>query len=536
MTEDPALLRRVDATLRRCVQGAAPQALAELAQLTAELPEPSRLRAAVEFGWAMAHHLLGHTADALRAATRLLAVADKLGEPGWPALGYAVQAVVKGKSGARADPFDDLVEAEARLAATVDSGLLSAAHTWLGMAYYEVRLYELAVPHFERAAELNLDQFGAPWPPELGQLNLAEVHLRWADELELSGTESWSEQVSELRAAGAAAARRAVALSGPVSDQIFTVGVRLTLATSLCRTSPAEAVELIELALARMTARQFRDDRSGAYAHLAIAYRALGLTDKANEAARAAVAGLHETSDPPTAVLVRRVALELAAEAGSPMAAEGLQLARMIARSLWAQRSRDLQWVRDALAAREMSAQHQAALRDARSDPLTGVANRRAFDERVEQAGDAGEAVVLVMVDLDDFKRVNDSLGHVVGDRLLCDLAGTVTAALRDGDLVARLGGDEFVVVCPDPREQGPAQLLHRLRQALDGPWSTSVPGLDWSAGVSLGAAATCEGLSPDALLAVADARLYDDKARRRAGAPARLPAQRRRESLSRLG
>src|SRR3954469_11460105 len=95
-----------------------------------------------------------------------------------------------------------------------------------------------------------------------------------------------------------------------------------------------------------------------------------------------------------------------------------------------------------------------------RSDPLTGALNRRGFTERFEaelsdHVRHDGRPLGLIVIDLDDFKRVNDTRGHAAGDELLCDVAGTLAADLRPSDVLGRLGGDEFAVLLP---EAGPGE------------------------------------------------------------------------------
>ncbi len=95
-------------------------------------------------------------------------------------------------------------------------------------------------------------------------------------------------------------------------------------------------------------------------------------------------------------------------------------------------------------------------------DPLTGLPNRRAFDDRFQQIASSGESATLLVVDIDDFKTINDVYGHEVGDQLLADVGRGIVSALRPGDLVARLGGDEFgVLLCGgEPASQAIAARL----------------------------------------------------------------------------
>jgi diguanylate cyclase len=148
----------------------------------------------------------------------------------------------------------------------------------------------------------------------------------------------------------------------------------------------------------------------------------------------------------------------------------------------------------------------------ATTDPLTGLANRGGFDTALDAAvatvARTGEALSLVLMDLDKFKEVNDRGGHAAGDELLRTAALRWTAELRDRDTLARLGGDEFAVVMPGADRDAAAQVAARLAQAT--------PRVSCSVGI-----ATLEGdQSSDALLAAADQDLYDAKRRGPSAAP----------------
>jgi diguanylate cyclase (GGDEF)-like protein len=110
----------------------------------------------------------------------------------------------------------------------------------------------------------------------------------------------------------------------------------------------------------------------------------------------------------------------------------------------------------------------ELARAEAATDGLTGAPNRRAFlaaaDERLRRARRRGRPLTVVYIDVDDFKHVNDTLGHAVGDRVLRCVARTLRQTLREDDLFARLGGDEFVVLLDSGR---PSPLVARLHNAL---------------------------------------------------------------------
>jgi diguanylate cyclase (GGDEF)-like protein len=158
----------------------------------------------------------------------------------------------------------------------------------------------------------------------------------------------------------------------------------------------------------------------------------------------------------------------------------------------------------------------QELRRQAGQDPLTGLRNRRRFEEdlRTELARSRreGSEGALLMLDLDNFKRVNDTLGHPVGNRVIADIAGVLRARMRMTDVVARLGGDEFAIVLPrcDPAE---ARLVgEEIGAAVreHAPEEEGVPPITVSVGIAMfgpGIAA-----DPQSLEEQADAALYEAK------------------------
>jgi diguanylate cyclase (GGDEF)-like protein len=152
-------------------------------------------------------------------------------------------------------------------------------------------------------------------------------------------------------------------------------------------------------------------------------------------------------------------------------------------------------------------------------DPLTGLANRAALEEALESAvadaRAAGTAVALAFADLNEFKRVNDSLGHDMGDELLCQVAARLRSAVRPGDLVVRQGGDEFLVLVRDlpnaAREHAEA-VGQRIVDALHAPFELGAAELlvDAAVGVSL---FPDDADTPSALRKHADAAMYEAKA-----------------------
>lgn len=142
---------------------------------------------------------------------------------------------------------------------------------------------------------------------------------------------------------------------------------------------------------------------------------------------------------------------------------------------------------------------------EATTDPLTGLANRATFSRELTQAqatvSRTNEPLSLLLIDLDDFKLINDRYGHAAGDAVLEQAAVTWWELLRGRDTLARLGGDEFVVVLPGTNLDAACEVGDRLQQAVA-----------QAVGCSIGVAQWQPGQSADELLAIADASLYEAK------------------------
>jgi diguanylate cyclase (GGDEF)-like protein len=154
----------------------------------------------------------------------------------------------------------------------------------------------------------------------------------------------------------------------------------------------------------------------------------------------------------------------------------------------------------------------------ARHDPLTALPNRRVFREKLEQAlarVDRGERFAVLCLDLDHFKKVNDTLGHDVGDALLRTVAERLQACVREVDTVARLGGDEFAILQENVEDAKSAALLAtRIIDVIRG--THEIDGHQVATGTSIGIAMAPESAtSADTLLKNADIALYFAKAER---------------------
>ncbi len=153
--------------------------------------------------------------------------------------------------------------------------------------------------------------------------------------------------------------------------------------------------------------------------------------------------------------------------------------------------------------------------RDALHDALTGLANRALFVDRVDHALASREreqpVVAVMLIDLDDFKEINDNFGHETGDRFLCAVADRISAIVRPADTVARLGGDEFAILFNDLSDRDIDQLADRIHQQLS--TDVEVDGERFTISASLGLA-TCAaaGLSAEDLMRNADDAMYSAK------------------------
>ncbi|MBF0332187.1 MAG: diguanylate cyclase [Alphaproteobacteria bacterium] len=148
----------------------------------------------------------------------------------------------------------------------------------------------------------------------------------------------------------------------------------------------------------------------------------------------------------------------------------------------------------------------------ARTDPLTGAANRRAFsaalDDEIERSGRYGGTFSLLAFDADKFKLVNDTFGHQVGDQVLLALTRVVSAHIRTNDLLARLGGEEFAVLLPATDREGAAELAEKLRRAIEDYPMPGAGRVTCSFGIAEHRRGECEA----SLIERADSALYRAK------------------------
>ena len=149
-------------------------------------------------------------------------------------------------------------------------------------------------------------------------------------------------------------------------------------------------------------------------------------------------------------------------------------------------------------------------------DPLTGLPNRSLFEDRVRHSVARtrrhGRGMAVLFVDLDDFKTVNDSLGHAAGDELLRQVAQRLNSWVRTSDTVARLGGDEFAVLVEEPEHPEEAQVIaQRINTGMEQP--CVIDGHELFVGASVGIAPSESGSTSEELMRNADTAMYAAKA-----------------------
>ncbi len=167
---------------------------------------------------------------------------------------------------------------------------------------------------------------------------------------------------------------------------------------------------------------------------------------------------------------------------------------------------------------RHAFALEEALSREARTDALTGIDNRRALDERglaeLRRGARNGKPVSVILLDIDHFKRINDNYGHTVGDRVIQAVAHLLQNTLRATDRIGRWGGEEFLVILPETESEEGARLADRLRAGIAAAPILEQPII--KATISLGLASAVSAADADTawdeLLKSADAALYRAK------------------------
>src|SRR4051794_2370958 len=173
--------------------------------------------------------------------------------------------------------------------------------------------------------------------------------------------------------------------------------------------------------------------------------------------------------------------------------------------------------VRRGVPALDNAFRYREARRLADTDALTGLRNRRFFHETLQRectrAHRYGRSLALLVLDVDDFKAINERVGHLSGDGVLAETASRLRAALRASDIACRVGGDEFAIVLPEAGARQAGQLYERIEEAVSGGAIGGIDRLTLSGGV----AQLAEGENAAAFFERADDALYRAKQRGKA-------------------
>ena len=152
---------------------------------------------------------------------------------------------------------------------------------------------------------------------------------------------------------------------------------------------------------------------------------------------------------------------------------------------------------------------HQGASKD----PLTGLYNRRCFYDRMsyemEKMKRTKSPLSLALIDIDNFKAINDTYGHLEGDRVLVQLAGIFKTQARSGDTIVRWGGEEFAIILPETDKNGTMAFAERVRRLVEcSDWKYKIT-------VSVGITTVCHEYDAEKVVSIADRALYKAKERK---------------------
>ncbi|MHB1614258.1 MAG: diguanylate cyclase [Actinomycetes bacterium] len=514
---EPHLQERVTQAMMLAQSGDPIGCLELVDQLLPELNAPvrSELRARALYARAVAWHWAGNNDRALAAADELLEMTRASGMALWESNALSMRASQRILSGEVDAGMRDLVTAEIFLeGAAGDPLTASYAHTGVAVAYDQLRLYELALPHFLEALRLEPTDGWMPEGRAIDLLNLAEFHLRWA--LELDSVDQHADALLKSSMAERYAARCAVEAERLPRDR-WVRGAAVLLGCAQAHGGQADAaIERLQANLPALDELGLLADAAFARLFLALAHERSGDLPSAAAAVEQAAARLPEHAGWSLEASVRHARARIVvAGCAASGAGHAMEYADMMARAVWEQRLRTLKTAQALLSVERIRSERDAITEASHQDPLTGVGNRRRLDRELRELRDAptlpGRWVAALMIDVDRFKQTNDVLGHLAGDTVLREVAGMLTAHARAKDVVVRTGGDEFVVLLVDTDLDEATAIAERLLTTSE-RLGVGLAAPQAPVTLSIGVAAALDLLDTDALLAQADRAMYEAK------------------------
>ncbi|MBG0563831.1 GGDEF domain-containing protein [Actinoplanes aureus] len=483
------------------------EAEAKLREATGDIADGP---ACMHFVRAVAFLAGGDPRKAIAAAELTLHAAAREDSGGWQAAALGTRAWQRlrlGEADAAEHDLDgvlrDLVTAEALVAGEPDPVAAVNARVAIAIGYYELRLYELVEPQFRTAYEMSSTDAEQNGNRAMWLLNLAEIHLRWA--LELYQVGQVAEAESHTAGAEAYARRAAAEVDGADADTWRDNALLFEACSRADRHDPASAAVDIAYYTERLEKRGF----TGPALTLSRPFQGVALSrsghiEEALRVMEAAVAALPPDGEWLIAASTYRTQAVLMANQGSREAKATLAYGDTLAAALWRQRLNTLHAARTVHDLEALRQQHEQMARAVELDPLTGVANRRAFDRALAEAATGSQRIAVLIIDTDGFKQINDTYGHAAGDSALRAIAAALAAQVDGRGLLARLGGDEFAVLLDDTCAAEAAAVAVRMVHAV-----RDIP--DCPATLSIGVADGLATALPDAV-ARADEAMYEIK------------------------